>query len=186
MKRTPYLLMAAVAALAAGCMPDSVLALREHTTKRLRAEARAKARDVADYLDYRERLLLAIQAGTTTARRVSLADELRGCGFSMVPGEAGTLRLLLDSSPADELDAVTISRLARVAEVLRRRLPDHELSVESRDMAKAVRAVRALNERAGVPGSGLRAAVGLTSGLVVEVRPTRMESLQEVLAATMD
>ena len=113
-------------------------------------------------------------------------------GFEIVAGEGeGTLRLLLDRSPSplgngNELDAVTVSRLAHVAEVLRRRLPDHELSIESRDIARAVGAVRALHERAGVPGSSLRAAICPISGLVVEVRPTRIESLQEVIAATME
>lgn len=176
----------AVAAVGTGCMPDSELAVRERTTQRLRAEARAKVRDVAHYDDYRERLLVAIQANTTIEDRTSLADELCACGFDILESEEGTLRLLMDSSASPELDAVTISRLARVAGVLRRRLPDHELSVESGDITKAVRAVRALNEKAGVPGSALRAAIGPTSGLVVEVRPTRMESLQEVLAATME
>ena len=48
-----YLLSAAAAAaLVAGCMPDSELAVREQTTKRLRAEGRAKLRDVGLRLSY--------------------------------------------------------------------------------------------------------------------------------------
>ena len=170
-------------------MPDSELIVREQTTKRLWAEARARARDHAPANSYRGELLLAIQGGTTVGEQASLADELRGCGFRIVASEEGTLRLLLESSPTlpgRELDPVTLSRLARVAALLRRRLPDHELSVESRSIAKAVGAVRALHERVGVPGSCLRAVIGSSSGLVVEVRPTRMASLQEVLAATVD
>jgi hypothetical protein len=188
MKRSVLLSAAAVAvaAVGTGCMPDRELAIRERTTQRLRAEVRAKVRDVAHCHDYRKRLLVAIQANTTIEDRTSLADELCASGFEILEGEEGTLRLLLDPSASRGPDAVTVSRLARVAGILRRRLPDHELSVESGDITKAVRAVRALNEKAGVPGSALRAAIGRTPGLVVEVRPTRMESLQEVLAATME
>ncbi len=78
------------------------------------------------------------------------------------------------------------AKLARAAALLREHLPDHELSIESSDLAQAVGAVRMLNEKAGVPGLRLRAVTGRTPALLVEVRPTQIEALQEVLAATVE
>ena len=181
-RRFAAYLLAAAPVFTTACMPDSELAAREHTTKRLRAESRSRLRDLERIEAYRDRLARAVRAGATVGERTSLADELRRCGLSVVPGEKGTLRLL-----PSETDALALSRLERAARVLRRRLPDHELSVESRDIERAVRAVRVLHERAGVPGESLRACFAKdTPGLVVEVRPTRMESLEEVLAAAME
>ena len=180
------LLIAAVIGI--GCMPDSLLAAREEACAWLRAEVRTRERDVAHLEAYRNGLSERVRAGSTLREGELLLKELRGCGFTVVAGGSGTLRLALPAGPAGrrkELDALAASRLARAANVLARRLPDHELSVESADLARAVAAVRILHEQAGVPGPRLRAAVG-GPGLLVEVRPTRIEALWEVLAATGD
>ena len=82
--------------------------------------------------------------------------------------------------------SIAASRLARAATLLRERLPGHELSVESADLARAIAAVRVLHEDAGIPGPRLRASTGAVPDVVLEVRPTRAETLQEVIAATAD
>ena len=183
-------ILAACALLAAaGCMPDAVLTEREEATERLRARARELGSKVARMESTRDRLAAVVRSGKTLRNGLSLVEGLRRCGFRVESSELGVLRLTLDTqvSGADgKLHAFATARLGRAASLLRRHLPDHELSVTSNQLGRAVSAVRALNEKAGVPGLRLRATTGGSQPLMVEVRPTQIEALQEVLAATAD
>lgn len=176
-------------ALAGGCMPDSILAEREETAARLRAESRSVREHVARLADRKVRLEALIRSGKTLGGAAGLLDDLRTCGFALENGPVGTMRLRLSGPIADgpgRLRPLAASRLARAATLLSERLPGHELSVESADLARAVAAVRVLHEDAGVPGPRLRASTGAGPDVVLEVRPTRAETLQEVIAATAD
>jgi len=173
-------------AILAGCTTDAVLAEREAATERLRAEARGLELEVRHLEASNSRLKAAIRENSGARDAASLARALRECGFVMEKRGPGALRLVLSappSGPRGELGPVESSRLARAAVLVREWLPDHEITVESPDMARAVAAVRVLNEQAGVPGSRLRASTGPGAwDLVVEVRPTQLEALQQMLA----
>ncbi len=187
-------------ALAAGCMPDSVLTEREETVARLRAEARTIAARVAGLEGYETRLRAAIRSGKAIGGAEALLRDLGRLGLAVEKGSAGKLRLSLGreflkdlGEGGGELGPVAASRLAQAAALLRARLPDHELSVEATHLGHAVAAVRILHEQARVPGTRLRACLltdtaraGGSERLVVEVRPTRIETLREVLAATSE
>jgi hypothetical protein len=190
-KKTKAFVLAACAVAAAGCYPDSALRDREETTGRLRAELRDARRRAARAEGRLAALREAVRSGRTPGA-VGLIEDLRRSGFSLEKGaEPGTLRLRLaadlaggGAGPEGGLGTLAASRLVRAATVLRERLPDHELSVEARDFGRAVAAVRILHEEAGVPGGHLRAVAGAGAGVALEVRPTRIETLHEVLAAT--
>jgi hypothetical protein len=167
-------------------MPDSVLVQREEATDRLRAEAFALQRRLASVESYRKELEVSGASSARQRNAMTMVRELRQLGFSVEAStERGVIRLGLTSPVkmhGEKLDARTISRLSRAASLLREFLPNHELSIESNDLGRAVAAVRALNETAGVPGLRLRAMTGSEGALMVEVRPTQVEALQEVLA----
>lgn len=173
---------------ASGCVLDSVLAEREATTERLRAEMRQLELEVCKLEARRARLEAAAKEYRPSA--IDLANALRDCGFTIADRAPGVLRLSLVAPPLNvqgKLDALASARLARMATLIREWLPDHEISIESPDMARAIAAVRVLNEQAGVPGSRLRAVSGPGGGsLLVEIRPAQAEALQEMLAASME
>ena len=178
----------------AGCMPDSFVAERRAVTARLQNEAWRLAQHVARAEARHGRLETAVRTGAEIGRAAGLAGELRRSGFALEKSAPGTLRLRLIGSGTPEGDGAGVgpaeaSRLARVATLLGERLPGHELSVEAGDILRAVAAVRVLHDEAGVPGTRLRASVGVGRALVVEVRPTRAETLlevQEVMTALSD
>jgi hypothetical protein len=177
--------------VSAGCMPDSMLAEREEATGRLRAQADQLAWRVSKFDAYRRELELAVNTGSGARNAAALIRELRREGFSVQKSDDGGVIKLGLIAPVmaggEKLDAGTLTRLSRAAALLREYLPNHELSIESNDIQRAVATVRALNERAGVPGLRLRAVTGGRAGaLLVEIRPTQIEALQEVLAATVD
>jgi len=184
MKHT--ILTGAVLCATVGCMPDAVLIEREEATQRLRAEAGALHRRLRKVETYRKELEVSSASSARQRNAMTMVRELRHLGFSVESSsERGVIRLGMRgpiSMKGEKLDAKTVSRLARAASLLREFLPNHELSVESNDLRRAVAAVRALNESAGVPGLRLRAMTGRDGVLMVEVRPTQVEALQEVLA----
>jgi hypothetical protein len=192
--KTKAFVLAASAVAAAGCYPDSALRDREETTGRLRAELRDAQRRAARAEGRLAALREAVRSGRALGGAGGLLEDIRRSGFSLEKGtEPGTLRLRLTADlagggadPEGGLGVLAASRLVRAATVLRERLPDHEISVEARELADAVAAVRVLHEEAGVPGARLRAVAGSGSGVALEVRPTRIETLHEVLAATGD
>lgn len=182
---------------AAGCMPDSTLAERRATRARLYNEAWRLRKRVARAEALHGRLEAAVRIGAEIGGAAALARELKDSGFAIEKSASGTLRLRLEGrvtvagrGEAPELDPVAASRLARMATLLGERLPGHELSIEARNFSQAVAAVRVLHDEAGIPGPRLRASVGrIRSGLVIEVRPTRAETLievQEVMTALSD
>ncbi len=187
-------LVVLVGCVGAGCMMDSMLVERQITHARLRSEAWHLRERVARAEVRHGRLATAVRTGAQIGGAAVLARELRRSGFAVEKSAQGTLRLRLLGSGLDirealALDPVAASQLARVATLLGERLPGHELSVEAPDIALAVAAVRILHDEAGVPGPRLRAAVGSRRGLVIEVRPTRAETLievQEVMTALRD
>jgi len=169
--------------LTAGCMADSILADRQTTHARLRNEAWRLRERVFRAEAVHKRLETAVRTGAEIGGAAALARELRDSGFSVEKSAQGTLRLRLPGlvgGEAREIDPVAASQLARMAMLLGERLPGHELSIEAPDFDLAVAAVRVLHDEAGVPGPRLRAAVGSRTGLAVEVRPTRAETLMEV------
>jgi hypothetical protein len=169
-------------------MPDSVLAEREAATDVLRARARELQRDVGRLRAYQGELITTIRTGSSPRNGRSLLEGLRASGFVVRSGH-GVFRLAFSPTPAAAdrpLDPTAALRLSKAAALLREHLPNHEISIESRDLNEAVAAVRFLNEKAGVPGLRLRAVTGGMRALMVEVRPTQIEALQEVLAATVD
>jgi hypothetical protein len=189
MKKIISITLGISAVLAAGCMPDAELVKREEATSRLRAEARELGRKVARVEHYKHGLETDIATDAPARNATTLMRELSSVGFSVRKGRGGVIRLTLPAiygTTDGTLDAVTASRLSRGAALLREYLPNHELSIQSHDLGRAVAAVRVLNEQAGVPGLRLRAATGRTGALLVEVRPTQIEALQEVLAATVE
>jgi hypothetical protein len=167
-------------------MPDSALVEREQATERLRAEVHALERRLKAVDSYRKELEVSSVSSARQRNAMTMVRELRQLGFAVeASSERGVIRLGLKTPVRMEgknLDGRTVARLARAASLLREFLPNHELSIESNDMGRAVAAVRALNESAGVPGLRLRAMTGTEGTLMVEVRPTQVEALQEVLA----
>jgi len=186
---------AAISSFALGCMPDAELAQREAATQRLRGEARLLERHVAQMERHRDKLEGYIAAGRSMEGAVGLIQELKDCGLAVRKGEGGTLRLFLASElgtrvpldwkpePLSELDA---SRLAHAGTVIRQWLPEHAVTVQARDFARAVETVRIMNEQSGVIGARLSAVTGQSARLMVEVRPAGTETLQEALAALPD
>ncbi len=172
----------------AGCMPDSMLAERRATRARLYNEAWRLRKRVVRAEALHGRLEAAVRTGAEIGGAAELARELKGSGFAIEKSGAGTLTLRLEGNvavaagrgEAPEIDPVAASRLARLATLLGERLPGHELSIRARKFSQAVAAVRVLHDEAGVPGPRLHASVGARSGLVIEVRPTRAETLIEV------